>query len=313
MSKETEQRDAYVDAVLDAVDAKQDFANGYLDRVVGALADDTLSILAIAARPRATEAMVERALSKKNIERKQLIATLVMVEEADDLIGELVDARVEALEVNLRNGRDKTEPMGPITKKHLEARRAERNAERADAKKKVIIADPDAPSLRRGGRLPSRTKMATMSNAELRFTIRRFGLQIPRGEMLPATIRRVSRRLIGASRPDDALVAQVHKTAQRAVRQHLQVQVKDTMRRFEQAKYKAAGYRKFRWVCVLDSASCESCESRATMGSLAMKEWERIGEPGSHNLLCNGQCRCELQPSAFFRSSSKKQIEAAVV
>jgi hypothetical protein len=154
--------------------------------------------------------------------------------------------------------------------------------------------------------------MRTMSNAELRFTIRRFGLSIPQSESLPATVRRVSRRLIQTRRPDDALVEQVHKTAQRAVRQHLQIQTKDVMRRFEMAKYESSGYRKFVWLCVEDNHSCESCVSRVSMGSLSMKEWARVGEPGSHNLLCNGQCRCELQPSAFFRSSTARQIEAAV-
>lgn len=307
----TDGRDAYVDAVLDGVDAKHAFVREHADRVVKALSDDALAVVVVAARSNATERDVDQAIDRRQIWRKQLVAAVVMLEEADDLAEDLVESRVRAVERNLLSGRGRSKPMGVVTRKVLEERRAVRATERADARR-IKIADPDAPQLRVGGRLPSRERMRQMSDAQLNLTLRRFGVEISRDASLASEVRRASQRLVRTRRPDTALVERVHRNAEAAVRRSLQIQVKDVIRRYTFARYKAAGHEEFKWVCVLDNHSCESCLARHYYDPMPMDEWEQIGEPGSHNLLCNGQCRCELEPAAFFLMTTQEGIRAAV-
>lgn len=293
--------DAYVDALLDAVEARDQLAARYADHLAEDLTDELARIVAVAARADATAADVEAAIKRERIDRLVAIATLVMAEDADELAAESVRARARAVVAGGRRDR----AVGPIRKADMEARAVARLA-RGDG---LVLLDADPPRLLVGGRVPSPEQLARMTDAELNLLLRRFGASRDRAQLLSVEVRRASMRLVGADAPDDALVEAVLGRAEQAVRRHLRVAAKDLVRRYEQGRIASEPEMPMRWVAVLGGkGSCPSCETRNGQVQ-TMREWEGQGEPGSDNLLCGPECRCRLEPDVWFRAPSAAVVD----
>lgn len=71
-------RDRYVDALLDAVEARDRLATRYADELADDLTDELSRIVAVAAEAGATEADVDRAIKREGLDRLMVIATLLL-------------------------------------------------------------------------------------------------------------------------------------------------------------------------------------------------------------------------------------------
>lgn len=134
-----------------------------------------------------------------------------------------------------------------------------------------------------------------LTNAELTILLRQYGVSVDREEMLRDAVRRAASRLVGADNPDKALVDKVMATAEAAVRREIQITAKELTRQYTQRELGVQAETLLRWQAVLDKATCESCRERHG-SKQTQSEWLEFGEPGSSNLVCNGNCRCMLVP-----------------
>lgn len=298
-------RDRYVEALLDAVEDRDQLATRYADDLADDLTDELARIVAVAARAGSTAADVDAAIKRERLDRLAMIATLVLAEDADELAARTV--RTQARAVVAEGRRDRA--IGPIRKADLEARSALRLAERADGL--VLDADPP-PRLIVGGRVPAIEKLSRMTDAELNLLAKRFGVDTDRARMLSVEVRRASMRLVGADNPDDALADQVLARAEAAVRRTLRTRAKDLVRRYELARLATTDEMPMRWIAVLGgSTSCPSCERRHDHVQ-TFRVWAGEGMPGSSNLICQDECRCLLQPDRWFRAPSAAEVDATL-
>lgn len=163
----------------------------------------------------------------------------------------------------------------------------------------------------RGSRLPDLDEIADLSDAQLRQLIARLGLDGDAAARLADKFATASERLIGRKIPDDALIDQVAAAARRAVRQSLMVSAKEAIRSSTMEKHRAGGRTQMIWISVLDDGTCVSCEDRHGE-SRPLDAWETIGMPGSRELICNGNCRCELSPDSFFEAPTPAEVEGDI-
>lgn len=295
-------RDRYVDALLDAIHARDGLAGRYADDLADDLTDELARIVDAAAKAGATSGDLDRAIAREKIDRLCLIATLLLAEDADDLAGRAVRAQARAVVAEGRRER----AVGPIRKADIEARAALRLAEKTDA----LRLDDDPPRLVIGGRVPPIEKLSRMTDAELNLLAKRFGVDQDRARLLSAEVRRASLRLVGADKPDEALVDQVLARAEAAVRRTLRTRAKDLVRRYELARIATTDEMPMRWVAVLaGSTSCPSCEVRHDHVQ-TFRVWQGEGMPGSPNLICEDECRCVLQPDRWFKAPSAAEVDA---
>lgn len=276
-----------IDAVIDAVDAKAGLVEGVANRVAAHLKDDVAAVVAVAARAGATRAMVAEAIRKRRIPRLELVAMVETLHHAGSLAERIAASHEKAVAAAGRAKR-----RGPLRRPDLEERRARRG--RTD---RIEEEDLDA--------LPPIDELAGLSDDALRSILRDNGVAWNEDEALATQIERVSSRLIGAERPDDALVERVIRSALSRTRTRLLGAAKGVVRDITTA-------RSFRgrppeapmiWIALLDTTpgheTCSSCEDRHN-DSAPMSEWRERGLPGSANLLCGDQCRCELLPDDLF-------------
>lgn len=276
---------AYRDALLDAIDAKAE-----LVAAAGGLADDFGDeldlVVARAARRGATEDDVRLELERhfgrilRAAHARVALGSLVLIERTSR-------AQEDAIAVD---GRAKRE--GPIRRLHLEERRARR---RADSLARFDAAE-----------LPDLEDLVDMEPRRLAALMRRLGVQLEEKGLTEAVVR-ATRRVLGTGIPDDALLESVAKAAKGSLRQSLMVATKNAIRAIELAKHKASRRDQMIWVSVLDNRTCDSCEERHGE-TMSLAEWEREGMPGSAALLCDGNCRCELQPAEHFAEEVEGEV-----
>jgi hypothetical protein len=157
----------------------------------------------------------------------------------------------------------------------------------------------DGARLSVGGRVPTPADIARMTDAEANLLLRRFGVGQDRVELVSAALERASQRLVGAEAPSTALVDATMAAAERAVRRELRVAAKELTRQYQTREMGVGDDTPERWQAVMDKATCNDCEARH--GEVQPHAaWVQDGEPGSRNLVCNGQCRCLLVPDAAF-------------
>lgn len=302
-------RDRYVDALLDAVEARDRLATRYADELADDLTDELSRIVAVAAEAGATEADVDRAIKREGLDRLMVIATLLLAEEADEVAARSVRAQARAVVAGGRKDR----AVGPIRKQDLEARAASRAAERLDGDGALsFYVDADPPRLIIGGRVPPLERLSRMTDAELNLLAKRFGVDEDRARMLSVEVRRASMRLVGADNPDDELADQVLQRAEQAVRRTLRTRAKDLVRRYELARLATTDEMPMRWIAVLGgSSSCPSCKRRHDHVQ-TFRVWSGEGMPGSANLICEDECRCLLQPDRWFRAPSAAEVESTL-
>lgn len=153
--------------------------------------------------------------------------------------------------------------------------------------------------------LPTLAQIVKLSDLELDLLLRQMGVPVEREEMLRTAVRRAAGRLVGADNPDAVLVDRVMQQAESAVRRELQVTAKQLTREYTQRELGVQAETMLRWQAVMDAATCGSCEERH--GSVqTFGDWLDDGEPGSRNLICNGNCRCMLIPDDAFDGTYEK-------
>ena len=281
------------DAVLDAVEASAELVESFATRVAETLTDEIHAVVVVAARAKATEADVRAAIDRVRLRRAAILAALDVARDAERL-----GARVErTLRAAAGQGPGRRGP--PIRKRDLD----ERRARRGDSALVRFDRIEDVPE----GDVPELEALAGRSEAELLALLRSRGVSFdPDGEFV-TQIERATKRLLGADRPDDALVERVIRNAQSAARGSLLRLAKSTVREARVIPLERGREINARWlwVAVLDDRTCESCDERHNE-SRTMAEWEQEGKPGSANLLCNGNCRCELLPDDLYEPALRE-------
>lgn len=270
----------YWQALLDAADERDALVHGHVSTFAPALVPHVAKVVAVAARPGSTRPEVDEAAVP--LARLSRMVRVHLV----DAVAVYHDRHMERRRA--ARGMDPTWRMHPpIRPQDILARRLTREAQL------------DAP-LRQGGRIAGLERIGRMTDAELNLQLRRFGLQRDRGEMLAEAVARASSRLVGADRPDRALVDRVMDSAEAAVSRELRQDAKEAVRDYQRARQGWNGQTVLRWVSRLSTEppkTCPSCIDRHdTEKTLA--EWQAEGMPGSPNTLCNGDCLCEMEETA---------------
>lgn len=274
------------DALIDAVDAKASAVEGLAAGTSEHLTSRVESVVLVAARKGATLADLRGIIERTGLVRLDLVARWLMLGNARALVGHHVD-RIEALVARVGRG----QRGAVIRKRDVE----ERRARRTDRIEDVPADEPPLESLR------------GKSEAEIRALLERHGVALDEDRMLAAELERVSRRLIGADRPSDALVADVIKQAEGAVRRLYVVAAKDAVRTATTARLTRGRPADARYldVAVMDDNTCDDCEEWHNE-SMTMAEWERVGKPGSQNRRCWMGCRCELLPDDLYEPALRE-------
>lgn len=97
--------------------------------------------------------------------------------------------------------------------------------------------------------------------------------------------------------PDEAAWEDVKTRFNREVGAFLRKQVKTAIKGYRVAKLQAESGEgvKLTWVSVADENTCPSCEPRHGK-TKTLRQWKRLGLPGSGALVCGKECRCSLHP-----------------
>lgn len=143
------------------------------------------------------------------------------------------------------------------------------------------------------GPLPGLEALVGKSTAEINLLLRRFNLSEDRGALLAEEVKRSLGQLSRAEMADPALVERAIGRAESTVRRQLMLIAKRAIREVEQEEL---GEGILEWQAVGDGGdekSCQSCIKRDGEKRPAA-DWDRLGRPGSDNLICNGNCRCVL-------------------
>lgn len=265
---------AFLDALLDAVDAKSDFARLYSDLGAEELDDDVDALAAAAACRNATCESVAKAA--RRVSRKALLLLAAAAVEADELT-----RRTVAAQAAIAAGGKRSRRIGPVRREHLEERRARRGDAFSASTYPALsyaraLPDPGYPPVGSSGRilghpgqpggyspaargdaqLPALEDLADMSDADLLRLLRRQGVTVNVDALLADKLADSMTRLVGARFPDEALIESVAAAARRRVRQTFLVQAKEILRLAERAKHKASGSTRMLWVSVLDQGTC---------------------------------------------------------
>lgn len=153
-----------------------------------------------------------------------------------------------------------------------------------------------------GGRfVPSRDALERQSTGELVETLRRFGVEVDVERLLREATVRIERIAV-ADRPDRATLIDSAGRVEAFMQRELAREAKDYVRRLEMVAHglRGPGSREkvAVWQAVGDDRTCESCDDRHGEEA-TMDEWNGRGVPGSPNLVCDGNCRCELIPKEW--------------
>lgn len=122
-----EQRDLYLDALLDGVDAKDAFVHAQIARGLEELGSDIRAVVHAAGLPGAERSDIDEVFEERRVRRTVLLLMAGAAREADRKAEDIITAQAEAVAANAKGGRKRTPRIGPITKAHLDARRKDRS------------------------------------------------------------------------------------------------------------------------------------------------------------------------------------------
>lgn len=149
--------------------------------------------------------------------------------------------------------------------------------------------------------MPRRLKRSALhkrSVNQLARSMRARGMHVNPREIRQAA-RDAMRQTRRATRPDAATQLRDQARVQRAMRGAMVRQLKEheRVRDMEERGLKGRGASKQHavWQAVGDDRTCESCDERHGEEA-SMRSWNARGLPGDANLVCDGNCRCELVP-----------------
>lgn len=279
----------YRDAWIDAVDARMTILAEHVEDATATLMPTVARVIAVAARTGNDPAAV--ADVGRLLDRHAALCTACLLDE----LTVYHDAYVTP-----RKGWRQLDPEWRLTHTRLRDSeiRARRKARAAAARQDGLA--PRLDELRGGGRVPGLDKLGKMTDAELNLLLRRFGIARNRTELMSTAVGREAARLTGVTKSTEALRRQILDRAESAVRRNLMTAAKEAVRGYQEerlVKAGATGDTLLEWSAVGgedgDERSCGDCPERH--GEQRTKdEWEGDG-PGSLNLQCNGNCRCELE------------------
>ena len=152
------------------------------------------------------------------------------------------------------------------------------------------------------GRLPKPENLAKLTPEQLRNILHRFGIDgteirnqmLREQSQLASQISKLHRQGI---KPDDTMRRQLHgriKTLNKTLMRRMtgkaitQFQAERTRIQEEDNLSK----RIWIWICCF-KRSCESCIRRHNVVK-SFNEWEKFGLPKSDNLVCDGNCNCQI-------------------
>lgn len=151
------------------------------------------------------------------------------------------------------------------------------------------------------GRLPSPDNLKRYSPQQLVKVLGRFGMQPDLVALNAAATRsfeRLDALIDSGVQPDDAAWKAVGQQLEKEVGGYLRKQVKDGIKGYRVAKLQATAQGegiKLTWIGV-GVGMCPSCEPRHGK-TKTLRQWKRIGLPGSAALVCQKECRCGLHPN----------------
>lgn len=155
-----------------------------------------------------------------------------------------------------------------------------------------------ARPLQGSGRLPSPENLINKSADEVVRILNRFGIEPDtagidaRGKRAMA---RFDRLLEEGVMPDDATMEALKAQNEREFVDNLRKMAKQAIRLYRLARIANASPL-LMWVTSGRDNVCNSCEPRhGTVRTL--KQWQRLGLPGSAALLCSENCNCQLVPA----------------
>ena len=144
--------------------------------------------------------------------------------------------------------------------------------------------------------LPPRSVLERRSTKAIAATLRRYGIRADLRTMEDGTVRAMM-QLVSAPQPTANLIARTTEALRSKGQTQVALQLKDFVRSQSMAALgltgKAGGEQQAVWIAVMDKATCDDCMERHGV-SKTMAEWEAEGLPGSENLMCNGNCRCDF-------------------
>ena len=158
-----------------------------------------------------------------------------------------------------------------------------------------------AARLRGPGRLPSPQNLKQYSPEQLVRVLDRFGMSPDLVALNAAATRsfeRLDSLIDDGIEPDAAAWAEVGKQLDREVGGFLRRQVKTAVKGYRIAKLQGelGEGAMLTWISVADVNTCPSCEDRHGK-TKTLRQWKRIGLPGSGALVCGKECRCGLHPA----------------
>lgn len=287
---------AYRDALLDSILDRDDLVLGH----AGASSIFEPRVLRAVVVARRTTDPAEVLDAARPLDRLRQRAHLELLPSVGAHVTTHRESRRYARSIDL----DGWEALEPVRKRDLKERREMRALMslplRMDAPRQQRKLEqrprPTEPGGGGSGRLPDLDAIGNMSDAELERLLRRFGRHPDRDVLLSEAVERELRQLTRARNPDQGLVERATDRAMSAVRRELMLDAKAAVREMhlESVLEGTDTSTRFRWVSVLDDDVCNDCNWRHGE-RVTMAAWEDVGLPGSDNLVCNGQCRCELE------------------
>lgn len=151
------------------------------------------------------------------------------------------------------------------------------------------------------GRLPEPKNLKRYSPEQLVRVLGRFGMAPDLNALNAAATRsfeRLDQLIDDGVMPDDAAWESVGKQLEKETGNYLRKQVKNSIKGYRIAKLQATAEGeniKLTWVGV-GEGMCPSCEPRHGK-TKTLRQWKRIGLPGSPALVCQRECRCGLHPN----------------
>ena len=159
------------------------------------------------------------------------------------------------------------------------------------------------------GRLPKIENVNKLSPEQVRRVLERFGINATdiRNQMLREFARPAARLrwALREGKPDEALVnqlkGQIKRIRESVARRMLRKAIGDfkmeraRLAMIEQGVKNPEGKRFWVWVAKMDAGTCPSCIRRHLVVK-TLNQWRVLGLPKSPQLICDGNCRCDLYP-----------------
>jgi len=146
------------------------------------------------------------------------------------------------------------------------------------------------------GRLPELRNLINKGPDELNRTLARFGLDVDTNALYTRAnkaFEKLDAILDQGVIPDEAQWEAVDKQIERETAAYLRQQVKTAIQKYRASKFSPDD--EMTWIGV-GVGMCPSCEPRHGR-TKSMREWKRLGLPGSSALVCEKECRCGLHKS----------------